>query len=52
MAADKVKEFTDAETAAQALPRAIENGDIMLLKASRTVHLEIVAKAIHVSSPS
>jgi UDP-N-acetylmuramoyl-tripeptide--D-alanyl-D-alanine ligase len=38
--------FADATTAAQAVPTFLRDGDLVLLKASRTIHLEMVAQAI------
>ncbi len=46
MPAKRVSKFADAEAAAAKIPQTIRNGDVVLVKASRTVHLEIVAKAI------
>jgi UDP-N-acetylmuramoyl-tripeptide--D-alanyl-D-alanine ligase len=46
MAAGSIREFADAQTAAMELPRWVREGDLVLLKASRAIHLEIVAKAI------
>jgi UDP-N-acetylmuramoyl-tripeptide--D-alanyl-D-alanine ligase len=46
MLADAVDVFADAESAAARVPEQIRGGDVVLLKASRGIHLEIVAKAL------
>jgi len=46
MAAERITMFPDAQAAAQALPPRLADGDLVLLKASRTMHLEVVADAI------
>ena len=46
MTEDRVKMFPDAQAAAHEMPALIAEGDVVLLKASRGIHLEIVAKAI------
>ena len=43
---DSVSIFTDSRAAAGAVPRMLRDGDLVLLKASRSIHLEEVAKAI------
>jgi UDP-N-acetylmuramoyl-tripeptide--D-alanyl-D-alanine ligase len=44
--ADRITVYGDADTAAKAVPEQIAPGDVVLLKASRGIHLEVVAKAI------
>jgi len=46
MPADRIAYFADTQAAACALPSRLVPGDIVLLKASRTMHLEQVAEAI------
>lgn len=46
MTDDRVKTFPNAEAAAKKIPDQIADGDMVLLKASRGIHLETVAKAI------
>jgi UDP-N-acetylmuramoyl-tripeptide--D-alanyl-D-alanine ligase len=46
MAESKVRLFPDAESAAKAVPSEINTGDVVLLKASRGIRLELLAKAI------
>jgi UDP-N-acetylmuramyl pentapeptide synthase len=41
-----VQLFPDAGSAAKAVPAMIDKGDLVLLKGSRGIHLETVAKAI------
>ena len=46
MAESKLRLFPDAATAAKEIPAGFTTGDIVLLKASRSIHLELLAKAI------
>jgi UDP-N-acetylmuramyl pentapeptide synthase len=46
MAADRITMFPDARAAAAVVPAGLVRGDVVLLKASRSVHLELVADAI------
>jgi UDP-N-acetylmuramoyl-tripeptide--D-alanyl-D-alanine ligase len=46
MAAERVEMYDDAQMAARHVPNQLRADDLVLLKASRGVHLEIVAKAI------
>ena len=46
MAQDRVQIFPDAQSAAAAFPAGLDIGDVVLLKASRGMHLEVVAEAI------
>jgi UDP-N-acetylmuramoyl-tripeptide--D-alanyl-D-alanine ligase len=46
MPADRIELYPDAEAAARHVPQQINRDDVVLLKASRSVHLEIVAKAL------
>jgi UDP-N-acetylmuramoyl-tripeptide--D-alanyl-D-alanine ligase len=46
MANESVFRFSDAVSAAEAVPRMLRDGDLVLLKASRSVHLEEIAKAL------
>ncbi len=46
MAEDRVRMFADAEAAAKGVPAILQDGDLVLLKASRGTHLEVVGKAI------
>jgi UDP-N-acetylmuramoyl-tripeptide--D-alanyl-D-alanine ligase len=46
MAEDRVRLFPDAASAAQDMPHGIAGGDIVLIKASRGIGLEVLAKAI------
>jgi UDP-N-acetylmuramoyl-tripeptide--D-alanyl-D-alanine ligase len=46
MTEDRVKRFPDAEATAKEIVDQIADGDVVLLKASRGIHLEIVAKAL------
>lgn len=46
MAAGAIAKLPDARSAAAALPGWIRPGDLVLLKASRAIHLELVAQAI------
>lgn len=50
MTEDRVKTFPDSESAARELPAQIQTGDVVLLKASRGIHLEVVAKAIEAAA--
>ena len=50
MTEDRIQRFPDAESAARELPGQIGAGDVVLLKASRGIHLEVVAKAIEAKS--
>jgi UDP-N-acetylmuramoyl-tripeptide--D-alanyl-D-alanine ligase len=45
-AADRIEHFTDASAAAASVPGWLQPGDLVLLKASRGIHLEQVAQAI------
>ena len=46
MPADTVLRFSDAADAAARLPAIIRPGDLVLVKASRSIHLELVANAL------
>jgi UDP-N-acetylmuramoyl-tripeptide--D-alanyl-D-alanine ligase len=46
MAEEKVQLFADSESAARDVPAMLASGDVVLLKGSRGIHLETVAKAI------
>ena len=46
MASDRLHVFPDSETAAVAIPEQISQGDVVLLKGSRGIQLEVVANAI------
>ena len=46
MPAGTVLRFPDSGTAAEHLPGVIHEGDLVLVKASRGVKLEVVAKAL------
>lgn len=46
MAESKVQLFPDADAAADSVPGMLVAGDVVLLKGSRGIHLETVAKAI------
>jgi UDP-N-acetylmuramoyl-tripeptide--D-alanyl-D-alanine ligase len=46
MATGAIVRFADSGTAANEVPRWLRPGDLVLLKASRTIHLERVAQAI------
>jgi UDP-N-acetylmuramoyl-tripeptide--D-alanyl-D-alanine ligase len=46
MSADCVMRYPNAEAAADDVPRWLNDGDLVLLKGSRGIHLELVAKAI------
>lgn len=46
VANESVFRFPDSVAAAEAVPRMLHEGDLVLLKASRSVHLEEIAKAI------
>lgn len=46
MAQTAIRRFADAASAAAAVPRWLREGDLVLLKASRSIHLELVAQAI------
>jgi UDP-N-acetylmuramoyl-tripeptide--D-alanyl-D-alanine ligase len=46
MSADVVHHYPDAREAANALPPSLHAGDLVLLKASRGIHLEAVAQAV------
>jgi UDP-N-acetylmuramoyl-tripeptide--D-alanyl-D-alanine ligase len=46
MAGDSVFRYADAPAAARAMPRWLHDGDLVLLKASRGIHLEAVAQAV------
>jgi UDP-N-acetylmuramoyl-tripeptide--D-alanyl-D-alanine ligase len=46
LASDCVKLYPDAQAAADDVPRWLQTGDLVLLKGSRGIHLELVAKAI------
>jgi UDP-N-acetylmuramoyl-tripeptide--D-alanyl-D-alanine ligase len=46
MAVGAICRFPDAAAAAQAVPGFLRDGDLVLLKASRGIHLEMVAQAI------
>ena len=46
MTEDRVKMFPNSESAAREMPAQIRPGDVVLLKASRGIHLEVVARAI------
>ena len=46
MTASAIRKFSDAESASKELPRWLREGDMVLLKASRAIHLENVALAI------
>lgn len=46
MSEQMIWRFKDAATAAEKLPGRLRDGDLVLLKASRTIHLELVAQAI------
>ena len=41
-----IARFPDAATAMSEIPRWLHEGDLVLLKASRGIHLEMVAQAI------
>ena len=43
---ERVWHFADATTAATAIPQFLRAGDLVLLKASRAIRLEDVAKAL------
>jgi len=45
-APDNVSRYDDARSASVAIPPALREGDLVLLKGSRSVHLEYVAKAL------
>jgi UDP-N-acetylmuramoyl-tripeptide--D-alanyl-D-alanine ligase len=42
----QIHQYPDSPTAAEAVPDALENGDVVLFKASRSVELETVVKAV------
>jgi UDP-N-acetylmuramoyl-tripeptide--D-alanyl-D-alanine ligase len=44
--AERVVHFPDAHTAAEIVPTMLRPGDLVLLKASRGIHLELLAEAI------
>ncbi len=46
MASESITRFIDAASASKAIPGWLNQGDLVLLKASRSVQLETVAKAI------
>jgi UDP-N-acetylmuramoyl-tripeptide--D-alanyl-D-alanine ligase len=46
MSSECVIRYPDAQAAAEDVPKWLSNGDLVLLKGSRGVHLELVAKAI------
>jgi UDP-N-acetylmuramoyl-tripeptide--D-alanyl-D-alanine ligase len=46
MARENVLRFADSNTAAEQLPRLVHEGDLVLVKASRGIKLEVVAKAL------
>jgi len=46
MSPQSIERFKDAATAAENWARRLREGDLVLLKASRAVHLELVAQAI------
>jgi UDP-N-acetylmuramyl pentapeptide synthase len=46
MPPERVEAYTDAQAAARNVPHQLRPDDMVLLKGSRSVHLEIVAKAI------
>jgi UDP-N-acetylmuramoyl-tripeptide--D-alanyl-D-alanine ligase len=46
MSADCVMRYPDAQAAAVDVPKWLNEGDVVLLKGSRGIHLELVAKAI------
>jgi UDP-N-acetylmuramoyl-tripeptide--D-alanyl-D-alanine ligase len=46
MPRDMVRHYEDCHTASRALANSFDEGDVVLLKASRTIHLETVAAAI------
>jgi UDP-N-acetylmuramoyl-tripeptide--D-alanyl-D-alanine ligase len=46
MAREDVLRFADSNTAAEQLPRLVHEGDLVLVKASRGIKLEVVAKAL------
>jgi UDP-N-acetylmuramoyl-tripeptide--D-alanyl-D-alanine ligase len=46
MARENVLRFADSNTAAEQLPRLVREGDLVLVKASRGIKLEVVAKAL------
>jgi UDP-N-acetylmuramoyl-tripeptide--D-alanyl-D-alanine ligase len=46
MARETVLRFGDSNTAAEQLPRLVREGDLVLVKASRGIKLEVVAKAL------
>jgi UDP-N-acetylmuramoyl-tripeptide--D-alanyl-D-alanine ligase len=46
MSADCVMRYADAQAAAEDVPKWLNEGDIVLLKGSRGIHLELVARAI------
>ncbi|HVT88139.1 MAG TPA: UDP-N-acetylmuramoyl-tripeptide--D-alanyl-D-alanine ligase [Tepidisphaeraceae bacterium] len=46
MAASSIHRYADSAAAARETPRRLRDGDMILLKASRSIHLELVAQAI------
>ena len=44
--AESIVRFADAASAAKALPKRLKKDDLVLLKASRGIGLEVVAQAI------
>jgi UDP-N-acetylmuramoyl-tripeptide--D-alanyl-D-alanine ligase len=52
MPAGSIYRFSDAAAAAAEIPRWLREGDLILLKASRGIHLELVAQAIMESRQS
>jgi UDP-N-acetylmuramoyl-tripeptide--D-alanyl-D-alanine ligase len=46
MSADCVMRYPDAQAAAADVPKWLNDGDLVLLKGSRGIHLELVARAI------
>jgi UDP-N-acetylmuramoyl-tripeptide--D-alanyl-D-alanine ligase len=52
MPADRVSHRPDVRSAAQVVPEWLRSGDLVLLKASRAIHLEDLAAAISASAES
>jgi UDP-N-acetylmuramoyl-tripeptide--D-alanyl-D-alanine ligase len=46
MAANTIKRYADADAASRSVPRLLRTADLVLIKASRGIHLEIVAGAL------
>jgi len=49
MASGRIHCFDDSATASKVVPRWLQNGDLVLLKASRGIHLELIATEIAAS---